>query len=218
MRLALLLLSVTVSLAHAGRPLQAEDAAVMAAHSCELEGARSAWRVDGQGQHQRYLQLGCGVGWGTEIALQALQPRELALSGKTQIAGAARAQLTLAWSLGHRQVETAWRRSTAGLVVVASAPLSGDWVMHANLGHQRDELAHRRLTTWALAAEHNGLGDASRWQPMGEVFGDDRGKPWANAALRVAVVADRFFVDASLGRQLGGARARLGTLGFKLAY
>ncbi|HEY9024760.1 MAG TPA: hypothetical protein VIP05_10685, partial [Burkholderiaceae bacterium] len=202
--------------------LQAEDAPTMAPRACELEGAQAHWR-DGAGHaRQSYLQLGCGIGGGTEIALQAFKPRELGLNGKTQFFstawGEGEAQLSLAWSLNHRRMETAWRRSGAGLILVASAPLSRDWTVHANLGHARDELQRRRSTTWALAAEHNGLGEAGRWQPMGEVFGDDHGRPWANAALRVALMPDRVFVDASLGRQLSGAKARLATAGFRLAF
>ena len=79
-------------------------------------------------------------------------------------------------------------------------------------------MGHRRSTTWALAVEHGGLGEGGRWQPMAEVFGDDLGKPWANAALRVVLLPDRLFVDASYGRQFAGARARLKTAGFKLAF
>ena len=204
--------------ARAGRPLQAEDADIMEAHACELEGAHSHWREPAAAQRQTSLQLGCGMGWSSEIALQAIRPRELALGGKTQVWRDGDARFTLAWSLAHRHVEAAWRRSGAGLTLVASVPLAGDWVVHANLGHQRDELQRRRSTTWALAAEHSGLGESGRWQPMAEIFGDDRGLPWANAALRVALWPQRLFVDASLARQLGGANARLATAGFKFAF
>lgn len=204
--------------AQAGRPLQAEDAGVMDPQACELEGAHSHWRQPGAAQRQTSLQLGCGVGSGTEIALQAIRPQELALVGKTQVWQAGEAQFTLAWTLAHRHVAAAWRRSGASLALVASAPLVPAWTLHANLGHQRDEMQHRRSTTWALAAEHQGLGEAGRWQPMAEVFGDDRGRPWANAALRVTLLPQRLFVDASLGRQLGGTKARLATLGFKFAF
>lgn len=191
-------------------------------HACELEGAHGDWRLGGDGQRQTGLQLGCGVGWGTEVALNAIKPRELALNGKTLLASQTwadgDAQLTLAWSLSHRHVETVWRRSSAGLILVGSVPLSRDLTLHANLGHQRDEMQHRRSTTWALAVEHGGFGEGGRWQPMAEVFGDDRGRPWANAALRVVLVPDRVFVDASYGRQCSGPRARLTTAGFKLAF
>ncbi len=186
--------------------------------ACEIEGAHSHWRDPEAARRQTSLQIGCGIGGSSEIALQAIRPRELALGGKTQVWRGDEARITLAWSLAHRHVAAAWRRSGAGLMLVASAPLAGDWVVHANLGHQRDELLRRRSTTWALAAEHAGLGGERRWQPMAEVFGDDRGRPWANAALRVALWPDRLFVDASLARQLGGANSRLATAGFKLAF
>jgi hypothetical protein len=223
MRHALALLSAAaLGAAHAGRPLQTDDAPVMDARGCEIESAHSDWRAGVHEWRQSYLQLGCGIGWNTELALQALKPRELAVGGKTQVFSTpwrdGDAQLSLAWTLAHRHVETAWRRSSAGLTLVATAPLSGDWMVHANLGHLRDELLRRHTTGWALAAEHNGLGDAGRWQPMAEVVGDDRGRPFVNAALRVAVVPGQLFADASLGRQLGGAKTRLATAGFRLAF
>lgn len=223
MRTALALsLALAACTAQAGRPLQAEDAAVMDPRACELEGAHGDWRLDGAGQRQTGLQLGCGIGWGTEVALNVIRPRELALNGKTLLTSAAwadgDAQLTLAWSLSHRHVETVWRRSSAGVILVGSLPLTRDLTLHANLGHQRDEMQGRRSTTWALAVEHGGFGEGGRWQPMAEVFGDDRGRPWANAALRVALLPDRVFVDASYGRQFSGPRARLKTAGFKLAF
>lgn len=222
MRTAFVLsLALAACVAQAGRPLQAEDAAVMDPHACELEGAHGDWRLGGGGQRQTSLQLGCGVGWGTEVALNVIRPRELALNGKTRLASSTwadgDAQLTLAWTLSHRHVETAWRRSGAGLILVGSLPLTRDLTLHANLGHQRDEVLNRRSATWALAVEHGGFGEGGRWQPMVEVFGDDRGKPWGNAALRVALLPDRVFVDASYGRQFAGARARLTTVGFKIA-
>ena len=204
--------------AHAGRPLQAEDAGVIDRGGCEVEGAHSHWRQAEGDQRQTYLQLGCGVAEGSELALQALRPRELVLGGKTQLPQAGDTQLTLAWNLTHRHLETAWRHSGTSLLLVASAPWGPDWVAHVNLGHARDELQRRRSSTWALAVEHNGLDEAGRWQPMAEVFGDDRGQRWVNVALRLAVVPGRAFVDASLGRQIGGNRARLATAGFKFAF
>lgn len=209
---------LTAGDARAGRPLQAEDAGVMDPQACELEGVHGEWRQAGAVQRQASLQLGCGVGLGSEVALQAIRPREFALGGKTQLGRAGDTQFTLAWSLAHRHVDAAWRRSGAGLLLVASAPLAAGWTAHANLGHVRDELQHRGSTVWALAAEHDGLGEEGRWQPMAELFGDDRGRPWANAAVRVALRPGEVFVDASFGRQLGGAKARLATVGFKFAF
>ncbi|MFG6468210.1 hypothetical protein [Roseateles sp. BYS87W] len=204
--------------AQAGRPLQTEDAGVIEVRHCEVEGVRSRWQQAEGGLSQSSLQLGCGLVVGTEVAFQAIDPSEFALVGKTQLVAVGDAQLTLAWTLAHRHVAAGWRRSGAGLTLAWTAPLAPHWDLHANLGHQRDEMRRSGSTVWALAAEHHGLGEDGRWQPMAEVFGDDRGQPWVNAALRFAAVPQRAFLDGSLGQRLGAGRARLVTLGFKLAW
>ena len=221
-RLTALSLALAACGAEAGRPLQSEDAPVIDAKACEVEGSYTDWRTGGDDTPQTYLQLACGVGGNTELALQAFKPREVGVAGKTQLFSApwrdGEAALSLAWSVSQKRVGAAWRRGTVVLNLAASVPVSRDWVMHAMLGHQRDEIQNHRSTNWAVAAEHNGLGDDNRWQPMAEVFGDDHGKPWVNTALRYALVPERVFVDVSLGRRLGSSPAHLMTAGFKFAF
>lgn len=202
----------------AGRPLQTEDAGVIEPRGCELEGAHGEWREPGAAQRRSSLQLSCGVGLGTELAVQAASPKERLLGGKTQVWTQDEAQLALAWSVAQRRQSGGWQRSNAGLTLVASRPWGRDWLVHANLGHLHDGLQRCRSTVWALAAEHNGLGPDARWQPMVEVFGDDRGQAWANAALRVVLVPGQLFVDGSLGRSVSRGATRLGTVGFILAF
>jgi len=215
-------LALAACSAQAGRPLQSEDAPVIDEHACEVEGAYTDWRTGGDDTPQTYLQLACGVSAQTELGLQVLKPREIGIAGKTRLLAApwrdGEAALSLAWGLAHRHVDVGWRRSSVVLNLAATLPVSRDWLMHLMLGHQRDEMHRQRSTNWAVAAEHNGLGDEGRWQPMAEVFGDDHGRPWLNGALRVALVPERVFVDASLGRRLGGGRAHLMTAGFKVAF
>lgn len=221
-RLAALSLVLASCDAHAGRPLQSEDAPVIEARACEMEGAYSDWHTGGDDTPQTYLQLACGVGGQTELGLQLFKPREVGLAGKTQLFSTpwrdGDAAVSLGWGLLHHHVDGGWRRGGVVLNLVTSLPLTRDWVMHAMLGHQRDELEHRRSTNWAFAVEHNGLGEEGRWQPMAEVFGDDHGRPWANAGLRLTLVPQRVFVDASLGQRLGGGRAHLVTAGFLIAF
>lgn len=214
-------LATAACAADAARPLQTEDAPVLDARDCELEAARTELLADGPGTRRHAVQLGCGVGAHSELALQGLTPRELVLGGKTRLAVLAGPRgdvaLSVAWSLSHRRTDGDWQRSSAGALVVASAPLGRDWRVHANLGHLRDEALRRRSMTWALALEHTGLGDGGRWQPVAEVFGDDRGERWANAGVRFAVVREQLCVDASLGRRLGGG-TRLASVGAVLAF
>ncbi len=220
--LLVLLLATVAGWAHAARPMQTEDAPAMAPQACELESADTRLSGSGESSRRTYLQLGCGIGWHTELALQAATHRELVLGGKTRVAAVpwqgGEAEFSLAWNLARHRADDAWHRSSAGLLLAVTAPLTRDWTVHGNLGHLRDEVLQRRSMTWALGVEHNGLGGEGRWQPMLEMFGDDHGRRWANAALRVGLVRDQLYVDGSLGRQLGGQRSRLVTLGLLLAF
>lgn len=220
--LALLLL---LGEAQAGRPLVSEDAGVIARDHCELEGAAS--HLSGSGS-QHGLQWGCGVGGDTQIAVKvggaAGGIRTVELNGKTQWLSWGVSErpggLALAWALdGARSPEHGLRHSLSSANLALSTPLGGYATLHANLGHTRDELAGRASTTWSLALEHDGVGAEQRLQPMLELFGNDHDShPFLNAALRWAALPGRAFIDGSAGRELGGARARLVTLGFKLAF
>lgn len=122
------------------------------------------------------------------------------------------------WGIGADRVDGHWRRSGHFLNAVASVG-AGPGTLHANLGHARERESRRTFTTWNLAWEHDGwaLGSLTL-APMAEVFGDDRGDAWWNLAARLTLVPDRFFVDASYGRQTTADKARLLTVGFKLVF
>ncbi len=215
--------------AQAGRPLQTEDAGVLDAGACELEGATARLKRNGLASTDSYLQLGCGVGHSSQIALAVSRARAsgehasgLALLGKTELFQATGEQpttVTLAWIVdGTKLAGDSLRHTGTEIKLVSTTPVAADYALHANLGHARDEQAHARATTWNLAVEHAGLGADKRLAPMAEIFGDDHAAPWWNVALRFVAVPDKAYVDASYGRQIAGGRARLVTLGFKLAF
>ncbi len=54
--------------------------------------------------------------------------------------------------------------------------------------------------------------------PMAERFGDDRSAPWWKLGLRLAAAPDKFFIDASNGRQFAPGTPALWTIGFKFAF
>ncbi len=237
---ALVVLVCAAVPALAGRPLVSEDAGVIDARNCEVEGAFIRQRSAGLLARENSLQLGCGTGWGTQLALRAASTgdgtgssRAVELNGKTQLAswGDARnpSALALAWALtGNKQAGQALRHAGTTLNAALSTPLGTSLgtplgtplgavaTLHLNLGHSHDETAHLGSTSWSLALEHTGLGEGQRWQPMLEVFSTDRDRaPSLNAALRYTALPERLYLDGSLGRQLGGAKATLFTLGFK---
>lgn len=210
--------------AHAGRPLVTEDAGVLARGDCELEGAVLHASESGASAIERSLQLGCGIGMETQLAVNVAtakvdRAREqgLALVGKTSLwQSDATAALSLAWSFGWtRPAGDSWQHAATQLTLVYSRPLWADTTLHANLGHERDRSADVRSTQWGLALEHAGAGGVA---PMAELFGDDRGAPWWNLGVRWAAMPEKLFVDASYGQQFASGKPRLVTLGFKFAF
>lgn len=217
---------VQATAAHAGRPLQTEDAGVLAPGESELESFAGWQRADGVAtERTASIQFGYGVGGATQLALQLARASahdehvaQLNLVGKTGLRELTETQagFALAWTLaGERPRGGSARLQGYELRAVASAPIDA-WTAHANVGHARDRRAHQSTTLWALAVEH---ATTPRLDLMLETFGDDRDRdPWLNAGVRYAAIAQRLFLDASFGRQTGGSGARLITVGLKLAW
>ncbi len=213
------------STAQAGRPLQAEDAGVLESGACEVEGATQHLREPGTASlAQNSLQLSCGVGLSSHLALAVSRARAdgtstdgLRFGGKSELwhgAGDAPAAFTLAWGLRSERAAGHWRHAANELNAVLSVPMD-DLTGHLNLGHVRDVPSRVSTTTWALALEHAGFGSLA---PMGELFGDDRGAPWWNLGVRWTAIPGRAFLDMSYGRQIVHDRPTLWTAGFRFAF
>jgi hypothetical protein len=235
MHLRALCLAVTTAMtvldAHAGRPLQTEDAGVLEPGAWELELAHSRVRLGAARAHDTSVQLARGIGWDSQFALAVGRARSggeradsAAALGKTELwnngnkDGAA--ALTLAWAVtGIKAGTDGWRHAATDLTLVYSRPLAGGLTLHANLGHARDEFERIGSTGWGLALEHDGVavGDG-RLAPMAELFGDDRGSRWWNTGLRWTVRPDAVWLDASFGREFASQPATLVTFGLKIAF
>jgi hypothetical protein len=211
--------------AHAGRPLQTEDAGVLERGECEIELVGSRLNEEAlPAVRGGTVQFGCGVGFNSQFALAASQARSgdersdaLVLLGKTALRRLTddSAGIVIAWAVGgDRPSGASFRHATTELKLVATQPL-GAWLLHANLGAARSERERLNRTLWSAAAERTGLGPID---VMAEVFGDDRSDDWLNGALRWNVIDGKLFIDGSYGVQMNSARARLVTLGLKFAF
>jgi len=216
--------------AHAGRPLQTEDAGVLDRASCEVEGAALRLTSGGETSRERSLGLGCGIGWRSQVGVSLARTREAGetarsaqVGGKTGLwrgQGENPAAVTLAWALSAVRVsgDDDWHADHKGLNLVASLP-AGPAVVHLNLGHAQQVVSQLVSTTWGTAVEHEGFGVGGiTLAPMAELFGDDRESPWWNVALRATLVPEKVFLDVSYGRQMRTERPRLVTAGFKFAF
>ena len=215
--------------AHADRPLQTEDASVLDAGGCEIEGFMARSRAPGSTARALSLQGTCGVGASTQLALAMAQEREgglrvrgLEISAKTAVwasqaetAGDA-AGLSLAYAMAWvvRRGDRS-RPATYAVNLAYSRAVGTALTLHGALGHACDAQAKCRSTTWGLALEHAGFG---AWAPMVEVFGDDRAAAWWNVGLRWNAVPEKLTLDASYGRPMAGGQAAVLALGFKLAF
>lgn len=223
--IAALALLCCAGAASAGRPLQTEDAGVLASGECELESFVARERASETPTARGLsVQAGCGVGAHSQLAFAVARTRaageradDVTLVGKTALRerGGDDSGVTLAYAVGATRLPGgSFRHESTDLRAVVTVP-RGRWRVHANLGWARSEAQRQNSTTWGLAAERSALG---AFDLMAEFFGDDRSDPWINAGLRWHLVPDRFNLDLSYGQQLDSARARLLTVGIKLAF
>jgi hypothetical protein len=211
--------------AHAGRPLATEDAAVLERGACEWESfAAHATERQRGAVNALSTQLGCGVGAGTQVALAVQRESSdgqhantLVLAGKTGLAERqdGRPGLALAWSAAAaKQPGETMKHERTALNLVLSQDLAKELTGHLNLGWVRSQSTRSNTTTWNLAAEYavgNGV------DVMAEYYGAQRDKPWAGVGVRLAAT-DKLNFDTSYSVQSGAAKAKLWTLGAKLAF
>jgi len=214
--------------AGAARPLQTDDAGVLDRADCELEGSGLRQRADAERSSQAGLQLACGMGWKTQLAVAAASARNvgvlssgLALLGKHRLweAQGGGEALALSWQLAEaRTPGGTWHHEGSELRLIGTRALSDELTLHANMGHAHNVEDRMHSTTWGIALEHAPLHALPGLAPMFEVFGDDRDTTWGSLGLRYAAIADRLSVDASYSRPLKGGSRSLLTVGFKFSF
>lgn len=214
---------MTATALHAARPLATDDTGVLDRGDCELEAVASRDKADGVRVDGQSLQLGCGIGARTQVALAVDRANEEGLRVRGTTLGAKFALLPgddASWSLsGSVQWASASgqgnRHVASALNLLHTRSLGESFTLHANLGHARDEEARTASTTWGLALEHAGWGPVAL---MGELYGDDRSSPWWSVGLRWTAVPDRLVLDVAYGRQMVGGRPSAVSVGIKLAF
>ena len=213
--------------AQAGRPLVTEDAGVLEPGACEVESFASRQREPSSPRVSGVsLQLGCGVGMQSQVALAGARERSegetsraWTFSGKTALNEPADdgPAYTLAWGAASlRQPGGSHRHEDSFLNGVMSMPWGEALTLHANLGWSRSESARQSTTGWALALEHATTPAVSL---MTEAFATDRDHaPWVQLAARWTLVPEKLFLDGSWGLQTTGQRPKMVTLGLKASF
>lgn len=209
----------------AGRPLATEDADVLGRGDCEWESFAARESASGAPSARTLAtQVGCGFGARSQAAVAYGRNR---FAGETTPVGALVGKtallpregeglgLTLAWGLGWQRLPgSSWKHEDSALNLVATRSFADRFTAHANLGWTRSESERRNSTTWNAALEWSAT---DRLDAMGEVYGDNRGRPWLGLGARHAF-GERLSVDASWSVQNDRPRVRLWTVGFKLGF
>lgn len=209
----------------AGRPFTTEDAGVIDAGKCELEAFGSDARAQSApSERGAWAQVGCGIGFQTQLALglgrfrSADESRTAAAAmGKTALRPLTEDSfgMALAYTVdGSRTPGEPLRHTGSSASVVVSMPY-GRTMFHANLGLTRNHVEGRNAKVYAFAVER--LGEQGTDVGV-EVFGQAGESTWMGTGVRHAIEAEKVWVDFSFAVQSGGGHARQLTVGLKCAF
>jgi hypothetical protein len=205
--------------------LATEDADILDKGACEWESFAARQTSSGDPAVTGWAtQVGCGVAYSSQFALAynransaGTTAQGLTLLGKTGLIERTDdgLGLTLAWALGGaKESGSSFKHEVSLLNLVATKEIAPSLSAHANLGWLRRESTRTSSTTWNLAAE---LALGAGVDVMGEVYGDDRTKPWIGLGVRWRAT-EPFSLNGSYSVRTDTPRVKLWTLGFKLGF
>ena len=209
--------------AQAARPLVTDDTGVLDRGSCELETVLSRAKAGGVTVGGNSLQMGCGVGARTQVALavdrakeDGLRVRGTTLAGKVSLVPGEDASWSASGSITWVALPGKGNQHAATAVnLLHTRAMGNQFSLHANLGHARDALSRRGSTTWGVAMEHAGWGPVA---VMGELIGDDLSAPAWNIGLRWSAWPDTLTLDIAYGQKMVGGRPKSLSIGVKLSF
>lgn len=199
-----------------------EVTAIVDPGDCLLEVAVARQRPRGHPRSQlSTLQLGCGIGAGTEVELQAallragdLRERELVLEARTQLHESGRFATSLAYGVtAERGARRRLKRSSHFVAAEWTYSFPDAWVVEARLGSERDRADARHYTFWGLAVEYAA---AEAIELRLEVDGIQSQRARWGLALRWIAWPDRAYVTLGHG-VVGGVRGER-TTGLAITY
>ncbi|QNP47784.1 hypothetical protein [Diaphorobacter aerolatus] len=208
--------------AYAARPMITDDARVVDPKACQVE----SWaRRNQDGTNEFWAQPACNFTGNLELTLGGAITRESGgathasaqvLQGKTLF----KPLETNGWGAGLVLGTVRDPRASAGAgrdwygFVPMSFSFAGDrFVLHTNLGWQRDQGTRRSHVMWGVGSETR-LTDRSF--AVMETFGAADGRPHYQVGVRYWLVPERVQVDTTYGNRFGGGGDRWISVGLRL--
>lgn len=214
--LAALICATVCGAARADRSRLGDEADVVEAGDCELEFALERKKMARQAvlERKRALQLGCGIGWQTELAATLEHKRDdegrahgFALEAKTALH---ERRGDVGWSLVYgvereRDGTAGWRTHTLFLSTEVTFEPTPTWLLEARIGTARDRSARRDSTPWALGIEH---ALTNRLELRAALEGTDRRRPEWRLGMRLGLWPEDVALSLEYGAGTGAARER----------
>ena len=193
--------------AQAARPMVTDDARIVDAKACQVE----SWVKRNQDSTEYWAQPACNFTGNLELSLGGARGKD---DGGTQTTDIVLQAKTLfkplepdgwGWGLavGNVRHPASGARSDLYAYLPASFALHGErLVLHTNIGWLHEREAGRHRMTW-------GLGTEAQWREstwlIGEVFGQNQGRPFYQVGLRHWLVPGHVQVDATYGNRAGSS-------------
>lgn len=203
----------------AARPLITDDARIVDASACQVESwvhrhrdTTELWALPGCNPTGN-LELTLGGGR-TRTSADGWQTTSLVLQGKTLFQPLTPGGWGWGLALGGSSNPSTGARDVYTYVPVSFSLRDDQTFVHLNLGAKREGLAHRKQFTWGLGLEQP---LSEQLGLIGEVFSQDKGRPFAQLGGRVWLVRDRVQLDATVGNRLAsGSQERWVSIGLRL--
>ena len=206
--------------AQAARPMITDDARLVDPKACQIE----SWaRRNQDGTNEFWAQPACNPTGNLELTVGGAITRESGGASRTS------AQVLQGKTLFKKLEPNGWGLGVAvGTVRDPHAPGSRSWysyvpasfsfaddrfVLHTNLGWQREQDTRRNHVTWGLGSETQ---LSERAYLVAETFGAGDGKPHYQVGVRYWVIPDRVQVDTTYGNRMGGGGDRWFSVGLRL--
>lgn len=210
-------LACVAGAAHAGRPLSADDAAVIPKGECQIE----SWYQSADGARELHVAPGCGVFDDVEFGLEGVR-----FSPAVDDRHALGAQLkavfpaldTAGWNFGAKlnaavarpAVDGGWETDAYSATGIATRPLAEGLALHLNLGAERRKREHLTAATYAVALAWDATPQV---QVFAEVLGDDRDSATRVVGARWWLQPETVGLDLTVGHQAGVSGSRFVTIG-----
>ncbi len=205
---------------HAARPMNTDDARIVDAKACQLE----TWVRKNRDSTEFWALPACNPTGEFELTVGGTRTTD-----KTQDHSAA-LQMQLktlfkplepnGWGVGLALGTFRNNGPVGGYEPYLYVPMSWSLrqddsvVLHTNLGWLRDHQVRKHHLTWGAASE---VQVSPRTWLIGEVFGQNTGKPSYQVALRYWIVPNRVQVDTTYGNRFGsGSGDRWFSVGLRL--